>query len=72
MIADRLKIRQGRTYLLDDEGDAYALHLIEDGLKIGTVLFDILDNDPNKALDDACALGHAFVMRFERYDTPSP
>lgn len=56
-----------RSYKIEDEGDIYGVHLIEHGEKVGVVLIDIGDRGPDAALDDAVALGVAWVMRYERF-----
>lgn len=61
-------ITSGRTYQLEDNGDSYEVHLIEDGQKVGGVLFDIGERRPDDALDDAVSLGVAFVMRYDRFN----
>lgn len=56
-----------RSYKIEDEGDSYEVHLIEQGEKVGLVLIDIGDRGPDAALDDAVARAVAWVMRYERF-----
>lgn len=52
----------GRTYEVQDEGDYYELHLIEDGQKVGGALIDLEPLGEDQAFSLVRTLGECFVV----------
>lgn len=53
-----------RSFLIEDEGQAFHVVLIEHGEQVGGALIDIGNRHPDDAMNDALAVGQGFVRRF--------
>lgn len=51
-----------RRFEVDDEGDYFEVHLIEDEQKIAGALVDVIDGRIDDAFNLALLLGSAFVV----------
>lgn len=52
-----------RSYLIEDDGDALQVHLIESGEQVGGAVIDIGGRHPDEAWADAVAVGQGFARR---------
>lgn len=60
MISDKLTATSGRTYVLEDEGTHFEVHLVEDGHPVGAVIVDVEPMGVDAALKTALLLAAVF------------